>query len=45
MLRQSYKLTVKQLMIDQRFREHPKKRKKPNAAIIIKTKTDFLRFD
>jgi IS5 family transposase len=32
MLRQSYKRTVKQLMIDQRFREHPKKRKKANAA-------------
>ena len=31
-LRQSYKRTVKQLMIEQRFREHPKKRKKANAA-------------
>src|SRR4030066_1428977 len=31
-LRQSYKRTVKQLMIDQRFREHPKRKKKANAA-------------
>ena len=31
-LRQSYKRTLKQLMIDQRFREHPKRRKKANAA-------------
>jgi len=31
-LRQSYKRTVKQLMIDQRFREHPRRRKKANAA-------------
>ena len=31
-LRQSYTRTVKQLMIEQRFREHPKKRKKANAA-------------
>jgi IS5 family transposase len=31
-LRQSYKRTVKQLMIEQRFREHPKKRKRANAA-------------
>ena len=31
-LRQSYRRTVKQLMIEQRFREHPKKRKKANAA-------------
>ncbi|MCX6011943.1 MAG: hypothetical protein NTV30_00730 [Chloroflexi bacterium] len=31
-LRQSYTRTVKQLMIDQRFRVHPKKRKKANAA-------------
>ncbi len=32
MLRQSYKRILKQLMIDQRFREHPKRRKKANAA-------------
>jgi len=32
LLRQSYKRTVKQLMIDHWFREHPKKRKKANAA-------------
>lgn len=32
MLRQSYKRVLKQLMIDQRFREHPKRRKKANAA-------------
>ena len=31
-LRQSYKRTVKQLMIDQRFRSHPKRKKKANAA-------------
>ena len=31
-LRQSYKRTLKQLMIDQRFRDHPKRRKKANAA-------------
>ena len=31
-LRQSYTRTVKQLMIEQRFREHPKKRKRANAA-------------
>lgn len=31
-LRQSYTRTLKQLMIDQRFREHPKRRKKANAA-------------
>jgi IS5 family transposase len=31
-LRQSYKRTMKQLMIDQRFRDHPKRRKKANAA-------------
>jgi IS5 family transposase len=31
-LRQSYRRTVKQLMIEQRFREHPKKRKRANAA-------------
>ena len=31
-MRQSYKHTLKQLMIDQRFREHPKRRKKANAA-------------
>lgn len=31
-LRQSYTRTIKQLMIDQRFREHPKRRKKANAA-------------
>ena len=31
-LRQSYIRTLKQLMIDQRFREHPKRRKKANAA-------------
>lgn len=32
MLRQSYTRTLKQLMIDQRFRSHPKRRKKANAA-------------
>jgi len=31
-LRQSYKRILKQLMIDQRFRSHPKRRKKANAA-------------
>jgi IS5 family transposase len=31
-LRQTYKRTVKQLMIDQRFRNHPKRRKKARAA-------------
>ncbi|HUV00562.1 MAG TPA: IS5 family transposase [Bacteroidales bacterium] len=31
-LRQSYTRTVKQLMIEQKFRDHPKKRKKANAA-------------
>ena len=31
-LRQRYTRTVKQLMIDQRFREHPKRKKKANAA-------------
>ncbi|MCK4677937.1 MAG: transposase [Bacteroidales bacterium] len=31
-LRQSYKRKLKQLMIDQRFRSHPKRRKKANAA-------------
>ena len=31
-LRQSYQRVLKQLMIDQRFREHPKRRKKANAA-------------
>lgn len=31
-LRQSYKRVLKQLMIDQRFRQHPKRRKKANAA-------------
>ena len=31
-LRQSYTRTLKQLMIDQRFRSHPKRRKKANAA-------------
>ena len=31
-LRQSYKRTLKQLMIDQRFREHPRRKKKANAA-------------
>ena len=31
-LRQSYKRTLKQLMIDQRFREHPKRKKKAMAA-------------
>lgn len=31
-LRQSYKRTVKQLMIDQRFRNHPKRKKKAKAA-------------
>lgn len=30
--RQSYKRTVKQLMLDQRFRDHPKRKKKANAA-------------
>jgi transposase, IS5 family len=30
--RQTYKRTVKQLMIDQRFRNHPKRKKKANAA-------------
>jgi IS5 family transposase len=30
--RQSYKRVIKQLMIDQRFRNHPKRRKKANAA-------------
>lgn len=31
-LRQSYKRTLKQLMIDQRNREHPRRKKKANAA-------------
>ncbi|QQS51028.1 MAG: IS5 family transposase [Bacteroidota bacterium] len=31
-LRQTYKRTVKQLMIDQRFRTHPKRKKKAMAA-------------
>jgi len=31
-LRQSYKRTISQLMIDQRFREHPQRRKKAMAA-------------
>lgn len=31
-LRQSYRRTLKQLMIDQRFREHPKRKKKARAA-------------
>jgi IS5 family transposase len=31
-LRQRYTRIVKQLMIDQRFREHPKRKKKANAA-------------
>ena len=31
-LRQSYTRTLKQLMIDQRFRSHPKRKKKANAA-------------
>lgn len=31
-LRQSYKRTLKQLMIDQRFREHPRRKKKATAA-------------
>lgn len=31
-LRQSYKRILKQLMIDQRFRQHPKRRKKARAA-------------
>lgn len=31
-LRQSYKRTLKQLMIDQRFRRHPRRKKKANAA-------------
>jgi len=30
--RQSYKRTIKQLMIDQRFRQHPKRKKKARAA-------------
>ena len=32
LLRQSYKRILKQLMIDQRFRQHPKRRKKARAA-------------
>lgn len=37
-LRQSYKRTLRQLMIDQRFRKHPKRRKKANwAARKLKT--------
>ena len=32
-LRQSYKRTLKQLMIDQRFREHPRRKKKAKAAV------------
>lgn len=31
-LRQSYQRVLKQLMIDQRFREHPRRKKKANAA-------------
>jgi transposase, IS5 family len=31
-LRQSYKRVMKQLMIDQRFRNHPKRKKKANSA-------------
>ena len=31
-LRQSYKRVIKQLMIDQRFRNHPKRKKKAKAA-------------
>lgn len=31
-LRQSYRRTLKQLMIDQRFREHPRRKKKARAA-------------
>jgi transposase, IS5 family len=31
-LRQSYKRIVKQLMIEQRFREHPKKHKQANVG-------------
>ncbi len=31
-LRRSYRRILKQLMIDQRFRQHPKRRKKANAA-------------
>jgi transposase, IS5 family len=31
-LRQSYRRTLSQLMVDQRFREHPKRRKKAKAA-------------
>jgi len=31
-LRQSYKRVLKQLMINQRFRQHPKRRKKANSA-------------
>jgi transposase, IS5 family len=31
-LRQSYKRVIKQLMIDQRFRNHPKRKKKAHAA-------------
>ncbi|HDN58850.1 MAG TPA: hypothetical protein ENF20_02705 [Candidatus Marinimicrobia bacterium] len=42
-LRQSYKRTLKRLMIDQRFREHPKRRKRANAAARrIKTETIVL---
>ena len=36
-LRQSYKRTLKQLMIDQRFREHPRRKKTIAAARKIKT--------
>jgi len=32
-LRQTYTRTLKQLMIDQRFHNHPKRRKKANAAL------------
>ena len=31
---QGYRRTLKQLMIDQRLREHPKSRKKVNAAAL-----------
>ena len=42
-LRQRYTRIVKQLMIDQRFREHPKRQKKANAAARkLKTIADRL---
>ena len=36
-LRQSYKRTLKQLMIDQRFREHPKRQKQMDSALILRS--------